>query len=109
MDRHEALIAIADGHTVYSPEYANQVCDALGVKHARVRRFKSDPPGTHKGLMMAEGKENTLGVYSLDLAYHVAGQLGLTGEDYGDFFGRGRQARAIAQAVAAKLQSEVEP
>lgn len=105
MERTEALEIIGDGHAIITVECAQEVCNALRVPFDRaklVRRWKSDRPGTLKGLTMSLGRENSEGVYSLTLSYHVAAALGL-GEPGSAFTGRGSQAQANSEAVAVKL------
>ena len=108
MDIKEALEVIRDGHAIIMPEYAREVCKALGVElpGGMITRWRSDKPGTLKGLTMANGQENAEGVYTLDLSYYVAKALGCTYLPY-RFTGRGRQARANAEAVAEKLSQPV--
>lgn len=101
MTKVEAIEALTDGHTIYSPEYANEVCKTLGVKGLRPRKFYSDPKGTAKGLTMK--KEGSEGVYSLHLSEWVADQFGVA-DKVGDFYGRGSQARAYASEVAKVLK-----
>lgn len=95
MEQKEALHYLADGHTIWTVELADLVCEAFGVKKIEPRRFSSDPPGTHKGLTMKE--ENSLGVSSLELSRHVTSELGL---EVRSFIGRGFQAQANARAIA---------
>jgi len=101
MEKKEALRYLADGHTVWKPEIADEVCDAFGVQRIKPSRFRSDPPGTIKGLTMKEGEENSLGVDGLTLSHHVADELGL---EYGSYIGRGFQAQAIARAIAEYMK-----
>ena len=75
MDIKEALQELSDGHTILSPEAAEEICETVGVPFNRqvlVRRWHSDPPGTVKGLTMAPGQEGSEGVYSLSLSGYVA-------------------------------------
>lgn len=101
MEQKEALHYLAEGHAVWTPELADLVCDAFGVKRLKARSFHSDPPGTHKGLTMDEEHEGGLGVYSLTLSHHVADELGL---EYPSKIGRGFQAQVIAQAIAKHMK-----
>ena len=105
MDIKEALSALSDGHTIFTPEYAEGVCQAVGVPFDRkvlVRRWYSDPPGTFKGLTMKPEHEGSEGVYSLTLSRYVAKKLGVE-EEAGNFFGRGFQARAYVRVIVRKL------
>ena len=105
MEVKEALSALSDGHTIFTPEYAEGVCQAVGVPFDRkvlVRRWYSDPPGTFKGLTMKPEYEGSEGVYSLTLSGYVAEKLGVE-EEAGSFIGRGFQAQAYSRAIARKL------
>ena len=104
MEHSKALGVISNGHMIWSPEYANEVCDALGVDHIKPIKHKSDTTGAPKGLRMNEGFENTEGVDSLQLAYHVARKLGVT--EFRSCIGRGFQAQAISGAVAEHFKNE---
>ena len=99
MDRSKALEAIGDGHVVWTPEYAEEICQAFGVSFPKslVRPFRNEahPMGYH-------GQEAD-GVYSLHLSQHVAQCLGVADKARG-FIGRGSQAREYARVVAEKLQ-----
>jgi len=100
MEQKEALRFLSDGHTVWSPELAGEICDAFGVKQIEPTRWYSDPPGTHKGLTMDAEHEGGLGVSSLSLSHHVADELGL---EYPSKIGRGFQAQEIAKAIAKHI------
>lgn len=105
LDQTEALETLASGHSIIAPEAAEEICRLAGVPFVRdelVQVWRSDPPGTFKGLTMAPGNENTDGVYTLSLSYYVAERLGL-GQPGAWARGRGSQARANADAIAVKL------
>ena len=97
---NEAIEAISDGHTIWKVEYAKAACVALGVKFPLrlAQRFRSDPPGTFKGLTMNE--ENSEGVYSLSLSDYIVDHFNLKVRSFG---GRGFQAQANAAAVRKHL------
>lgn len=99
----DALDALSSGHSIWKPAFAKKVCDAVGVpwNHELVQRWKSDPPGTVKGLTMAPGQENSMGVYSLSLSAYVHHAIGA--KDAGSFLGRGFQAQAYARAIRERL------
>lgn len=94
MELNEALGKLANGHSIWKPEVANDVCDALGVKHIKPYRIKGQT---------AEGVGEVLGVDALDLSRHVARELGV---DYPSKIGRGFQAQEIARALARHLKKE---
>ena len=105
MDIKEAMTVLSDGHAIVTPEYAEDVCQAVGVpfeRKALVQRHYSDPPGTLKGLTMKPEHEGSEGVYSLTLSGYVAKKLGVA-DEAGTFIGRGFQAQAYARAIARKL------
>ena len=102
MDRDTALNSIETGHAIYAPETAKEISQALGVpfKESLVRVYESDRHPL--GLTMYKGPAD--GVWSLELARHVADCLGLEADcDYQLYLGRGTQARAIAEAVRILL------
>ena len=100
----EALSAIESGHTIWTPEYAQTVCESLGIPFSPklVQRFYSEPED-YKGARMKEGCEGAEGVYSLDLSAYCAEQFGVIKEAQ-SFFGRGSQAREYARLVRAELE-----
>ena len=100
MDIKEALEAISTGHTIYSVDYAREVCEAfnVGFPKSLVQVYESDRHPM--GVTMFHGPED--GVWSLTLAAHVAGRLGVKDKAHG-YFGRGSQAREYARVVSEKL------
>lgn len=110
MELKEALEILAAGHSILVPDAAEEVCRVIGVPFDRdrlVRRYSSDPPGTHKGLTMARGMEGSEGVHSLILSGYVAEALGVLDQAQ-ERFGRGSQAREYARVVAEKLKRKEE-
>lgn len=101
----EALNVISDGHTIWRPEYAQRVCEALGLPFDEelVERFYSE--NHWKGAHMREGQEGSLGVYSLTLSQHCAEELGVF-KQAASFFGRGSQAREYARLVRQELERQ---
>ncbi len=89
-----------DGHGIYLPEYYYQ----LGLPPEFVDQFikthQSD--GTLKGTIHNKGetKAVAIGVYNLDLLRGIANLLGLR---YPFYFGRGREADAIIEALKKYL------
>ena len=104
MTQKEAIEYLSDGHTIWTVKCAKEICESINVPFDQklVRKFKSDPPGTLKGLTMNEGQENSSGVDALTLSAYVASKLDVE-KEAGDYFGRGKQARAYAEVVAKKL------
>ena len=98
----EALEILKDGHTIWSVDFAKEVCAVLGVAFDKdlVQVYESDRHTM--GITMLHGPEQ--GVYSLHLSQHVADKLGVSDKARG-FIGRGSQAREYAKVVAEKLSS----
>ena len=96
----EAIEAISTGHAIYSVAGAESICEAFGVTCPKslVKVFESDRHPL--GVTMYHGPDQ--GVWSLDLAKHVATCLGVKDKARG-FLGRGRQAGEYARVVAEKL------
>ena len=107
MNTQEALAAIADGHTMYSTDFAKEVCHALDVEFGNniIYRWQSQAdanPNNHPKGLFLERDEPGEGVYSLALAWHIAHELGVDNKVAG-FHGRGTQAREIARVVREHL------
>lgn len=103
MERNEALEAIADAYTVVEPQYAMDVCVALGVpfKNELVVKGVSDRNVVgYKGLQMKEGCEGKDCVHLSELSEYVLRHFGLKAPQ---FLGRGRQARMNADVVRKHL------
>ena len=100
MDIKEALEAISTGHTIYSVDYAREVCEAFKVSFPKslVQVFESDRHPL--GVTMYHGPED--GVWSLALSRHVAECLQVFDKAHG-YLGRGSQAREYARVVREKL------
>ena len=104
MDINKALKVLADGHSIWKVDHAKEVCKVVNVPFNKklIQKFKSDPPGTFKGLVMAPERENSEGVDALDLSDYVTSYFKLT-DKAGSFIGRGFQAQANARVVTQKL------
>tara|TARA_Y100001951_G_C11170419_1_gene199930 strand:- start:39 stop:422 length:384 start_codon:yes stop_codon:yes gene_type:complete len=93
----EDKVINGNGHSIYEGgHYADAGFDCGHL----VQVHESD--GSMKGSITGpDGKivDELKGIYSLDFHYWVAGEIGLTHSDYGTFFGRGSQARAIMDAL----------
>ncbi len=98
----EALNVIEDGHTIWKPEYAQRVCESLGIPFSEklIETFHSenDIMGNH----MKEGCEGSKGVYSLRLSEYAAFMFGVE-KQAATFLGRGTQAREYARLVRQEL------
>ena len=93
---------LCDGHTILDPQAFSEVgVPEVIVKHL-TQTHHSD--GTHKGSLSVEGKqvEQVEGVYGLRMLEFLASALNV---EYGRCYGRGSQARAIQQALAAHFKA----
>jgi hypothetical protein len=106
MTRDEALKVLEDGHTIWAPEHAKEVCSTLDIEWSDrlVKNYGTDTsnPNPKHNLYMQPEYENTDGVYSLELSAHCAKTLGL-GDAAGHLNGRGFRAKAYARAIREKL------
>lgn len=107
MNLKATLEILSDGHTIISVKKAKEVCKFVNVPFSDtiVQRFKSDPPGTFKGLTMKPEYENADGVDTLSLSCYVAEQLNVR-DKARSCFGRGSQARAYAEEIKKVLKKE---
>lgn len=108
MERKEAIEVIESGHSIISPDAAREVCEALGVpfdEKELVQAWHSDPHPL--GVTMAPEYEGKPGVWTLELGRYIAKCLGIE-DSVPKFHGRSFQARAYAEAVAAKLRIDKE-
>ena len=96
----EALEVISGGRAIYTPEFAQRVCDALGVEWDAelVQVYETDI--LPLGVRMKHGPAD--GVLSLELARYIAEQLGVQDKAQ-RFLGRGSQAREYARVVTEAL------
>lgn len=92
-------VVIADGHTLYSPEfYAPHFTEAQLRKARLISTHKSD--GTHKGSIYDNDGNvipKLVGVYNLSFLYWLAGQLGC--DTYCWQSGRGSQAGELVRRI----------
>ena len=103
MTQQEAVSYIADGHTWWKVEFAEQVCKAFGFELPKgmIETYKSqheaNPTNHFKGLFLSKDiKFPVSGVSSLPLSNYIVRKLGL---EVREFLGRGFQAQANAEAV----------
>ena len=101
----EALNVIGDGHAIWKPEYAQRVCEALGIPFSEklVETFYSEKD--YMGAHMKEGCEGSEGVYSLTLSEYAVNTL-VMGSVAAGFIGRGSQAREYARLVRQELEKQ---
>ena len=103
MNREEALRILGDGHTIWSVECAQEVCENVGVTWAeslaRKRYSHKSPRGQKYDIDMAVEGEVT--VDCSDLTGHVMDQLGV--EPRHIFNGRGSQAQHNAKVIGEEL------
>ena len=93
----EDQIIDGDGHTIVSSKYYTDAgfdCQHLEVEH------KSNPD-SYKQTIMSDGKvlDTCKGIHTLTFLKWVAGQVGLTSDDYGNYYGRRTQAVMITNAL----------
>lgn len=89
-----------DGHGIYLPEYYYNIGIPPEFVDQFIKEHHSD--GTIKGTIHNNGvrKSVAIGVYNLDLLRGIANLLGL---NYPHYFGRGREADAIVNALKINL------
>lgn len=111
MTKREALKSIAQGHTLWNVEHAQEVCAAFDLTlpdHLIIRwqnQATANPTNDPKGIFLDDPDKAGEGVGSIELSNFVTNSLKLERSEY---FGRGSQARANAQAVRQWLDI-VEP
>lgn len=101
----EALNVLEDGHTIWKPEYAQRVCEALSIPFSEklVEKFYSE--AHWKGVHMNEGCEGARGVGASELSYYAAKMFKVDSQA-ASFFGRGTQAREYARLVRQELTKQ---
>ena len=104
LSKEEALAKLSDGHTIWKPEMARRICEALGVDYnpSLERPFFSEP-GVFKGAEIPPENEGKLGVSGIALGSHVARKLGVENRVTA-FLGRGRQGHEYARVVGEALK-----
>lgn len=107
MEKSEALEWLADGYSIISPDLAELICQTINVQFNRglIQNYRSDRPGTFKGLTMDPTFESKPGVYTYNLSAHVAQELGVY-KQVKEYFGRGRQAREWGEAIERCLNEK---
>tara|TARA_R100001082_G_scaffold104856_1_gene76526 strand:- start:170 stop:514 length:345 start_codon:yes stop_codon:yes gene_type:complete len=95
-DALEDEIIFNSGHDIMNDTFYDKFFD---VSHL-VTTFKSDF-SDHKSTLFVNGEpvEELKGIYNLSFLYWLAGEIGLTSDDYGSYGGRGFQAQAIERSI----------
>lgn len=103
-DALEDEIIFNSGHDIMSDTFYDKFFD---VSHL-VKTFKSDF-SDHKSTLFVNGEpvEELKGIYNLSFLYWLAGEIGLTSDDYGSYGGRGFQAQAIERSIRGWAKEEV--
>ena len=93
-----------DGHSIVAPEYFIERGFDL-PKSLETTQWSG--PGKYQ-IYDGLGKpvDKVVGVWTLDFHYWVAGECGLTSDDYGSYGGRGFQAQAIARALIKWVEED---
>ena len=103
MTRNEAIENLGEGHTIWSPRFAERICEALGIpfREHLVEAWNSEGG---KGATMKPEHEGGTGVSGGVLAQYAAEELGVRAQAT-NLRGRGSQAREYARVVQAELES----
>jgi len=103
-DALEDEIIFNSGHDIMNDTFYDKFFD---VSHL-VTTFKSDF-SDHKSTLFVNGEpvEELKGIYNLSFLYWLAGEIGLTSDDYGSYGGRGFQAQAIERSIRRWAKEEV--
>jgi hypothetical protein len=102
----EALEVVGDGHSVVEVDLAQAVCQKFAVAafpEEGVLSWQSQQQAWETYGFFADEDQPGRGVWTLELSYHVAKELGL-GASGRKFHGRGRQARENMQAIARSVE-----
>lgn len=103
-DALEDEIIFNSGHDIMNDTFYDKFFD---VSHL-VTTFKSDF-SDHKSTLFVNGEpvKELKGIYNLSFLYWLAGEIGLTSDDYGSYGGRGFQAQAIERSIRRWAKEEV--
>lgn len=106
MTKQEALEYLSEGHSMWSVETAKKVCEAFGftLPDTLIMRWKNqkdaNPDNDPKGFWLNDPNKPGEGVPSFRLSNWITDKLELKVHE---FFGRGTQSRANAEAIKAHL------
>jgi len=108
LSRKEALNRIEDGHAIWSKEYAEAICVAIGVDPDGLPAYKAYTDTTQANpkynRYLSPGMEGTFCVDGEDIGPFIADRLGISGVEF--FMGRGFQARAYARHIRQALDEQ---
>lgn len=106
MTREEAVTHLAEGHSLWSVEMAQEICSAFEIPFSAhlvihwQNQKDANPSNDPKGLWLNEPDKPGEGVGSIELSNYVTRKLKLQVRDY---YGRGSQARANATAITKRF------
>src|SRR3990167_5066036 len=106
MTQQEAIEGLSEGHSFMSPDWAKEVCEAVGVDFSEnlIERYanqkEANPSNEPKGLWLDKPNEPVEGVNTYRLSNYVADKMALK---VPSFYGRGSQARANAEVIKKHL------
>jgi hypothetical protein len=100
------LVPQMDGHSIIRPSFFKGLNPDFVA--SLTNTYKSDTSSPKSTIFTDAGPVNQLqGVYALDFLYRVAEILGVRSSSGADaYFGRGRQAGALQQAIMDKIGRE---
>ncbi len=96
----EILEQLKDGHTILTPRRAEEICEVFQIRPSK-RLIKNHDVG-RGGWSNARDPTHAKGVWDLKLLYYIARKKGI--DSTNEFVGRGSQAQAVAEKIAATLQ-----
>jgi hypothetical protein len=104
MNREEALKVLGDGHTIWSVECAQEVCENIGVSWSDSvarKHYSYVNPGSSQKHNVYMDTEGEVTVACNTLTSYVMDQLGVEPQHY--FHGRGSQAEHNARVIKEEL------
>ena len=108
MELREALEYLEDGHAIWKPDAAREICEAVGARYSPEALERPYTTEAHPmGVKMRPGQEGQKGVWGLTLAHYAAAQLGVVDKAL-SFLGKGSQAREYARVIGEALAQQKE-
>ena len=107
MEQKQALEYLEDGHAIWKPDAAREICEAVGVRYNPTLEHPYTTEAHPMGVKMRPGQEGQKGVWGLTLAHYAATQLGVVDKARA-FIGRGSQAREYARVIGEALAQRKE-